>query len=79
MSVTLHAGTLQNYLIFLPNKKYFKFSTNISKLFTWKLIVYAEENIENTTTSNSNSAPALINYCPLLDIKFNENCLINMK
>ena len=38
---------------------------------------YAEENIENMTTSNSKLALALINYYPLPDIKFNGDCLIN--
>ena len=63
--------------MFLSNKKYFKFFTDTSKIFTWKSIGYAEENIENMTTSDSSFAPALINCYPLPDIKFNGNCLIN--
>ena len=62
--------------MFLPNKKDFKFF-NTSKTFTWKSMRYAEENIENMTTSNSKLALALINYYPLPDIKFNGDCLIN--
>ena len=32
------SGTLQNYLIFFSNKKYFKFFTNASKIFTGKYL-----------------------------------------
>ena len=67
-----YSGTLQNYQI-----KNINVFTSTSKIFTWKSIGYAEKKIENITTSNSNFAPALINYYQLPDIKFDENCLIN--
>ena len=51
-----YSGTLQNYQI--KNVTV----TSTSKIFTWKSIGYAEKNIENITTSNSNFAPSLINY-----------------
>ena len=58
-------------------KKYFRFLTNISKDLSWKCIELLEESIESITTSESKFAPALINYYPLTNIKFNGNCLIN--
>ena len=36
----------------------------------------SEENIENTTTSKSNSAPTFVDPHILPDINFNGNCLI---
>ena len=67
----------KNLILFVSNKKYIKFFTKTSKIFKWKPVGYAEENVSNITTSNSNFAPALINYYPLPDIKFNGNCLTN--
>ena len=37
----------------------------------------SEESIENLTTSDNSFDPALINYYPLPDAKFNGHCLIN--
>ena len=69
--------TLQNYIIYFSNKKYFWFFANTSKLSSWKYIAFSEESIENITTSDSNFAPTLINYYTLPDIKFNGHCWIN--
>ena len=37
----------------------------------------SEENIENTTKSESDIAPTFVNHHVLPDINFNGNCLIN--
>ena len=70
-------GILQNYLMFLSNKKYFRFFTNISQVLLWKSKEFLKESIENITTSDNSFGPTLINYYPLLDIKIDGHCLIN--
>ena len=37
----------------------------------------SEENIENVTKSDSNFAPTFVGHHLLIDINFNEHCLIN--
>ena len=68
------AATLQNHLIFLLNKKYFRFFTNSSKVLSWKSIGFSDKNIENATTSDRNFGPTLINYYLLPDTG---HCFIN--
>ena len=64
MSKYFSSAMLQNYLIFLSTKKYFRFFTNISQVLSWKSKQLSEENMENITTSDSNFALTLINYYP---------------
>ena len=71
------SGILQNYLMFLSNKKYFRFFTNISQVLLWKSKEFLKESIENITTSDNSFGPTLINYYPLPDIKIDGHCLIN--
>ena len=70
-------GILQNYLMFLSNKKYFRFFTNISQVLLWKSKEFLKESIENIATSDNSFGPTLINYYPLPDIKIDGHCLIN--
>ena len=44
------SGVLQNYLIFLSNKKYFRLFTNTSQVLSRKSKGFSEEIIENITT-----------------------------
>ena len=71
------SGILQNYLMFLSNKKYFRFFTNISQVLLWKSKEFLKESIENIATSDNSFGPTLINYYPLPDIKIDGHCLIN--
>ena len=71
------SGILQNYLMFLSNKKYFRFFTNISQVLLWKCKEFLKESIENIATSDNSFGPTLINYYPLPDIKIDGHCLIN--
>ena len=71
-----YSGILQNYLIFLSTKKYFRFFTNISQALSWKSKGFLEESIENIITSDSNFAATLINHYALSVVKFNGHCLI---
>ena len=64
MSKYFSSAMLQNYLIFLSTKKYFRFFTNISQVLSWKSKQLSEENMENITTSDSNFALTLISYYP---------------
>ena len=45
----------QNYLVFVPAKKYF---CDTHRIDSWKSNGMSEENIKNITKSNSNLAPA---------------------
>ena len=56
---------LQNYLIYILYKRYFRFFSNIAKALWWKSIELLEKSFENITTSDSNFASTLINYYPL--------------
>ena len=49
----------QNYLVFLPAKKYIKYFIGITRIESWKSNGMSEENIENITKSNSNCT----NFC----------------
>ena len=71
------SGILQNYLVFISAKKYFKFFSRTTQNYSRKSNGMSEESIENITTSNNNLAPTSINSSLLPDIMFNGHCLIN--
>ena len=54
-------GRFQNYLVFIPAKKYSKYSSSSTRIISWKSNGMSEENIENITISH---------------INFNGHCLI---
>ena len=62
------SGIFQNYLVFIPAKKYFSDTTRI---YSSKSTEMSEENIENITKSNSIFAPTFVNHNLLPDINFN--------
>ena len=70
------SGIFQNYLVFIPAKKYIKYFSGTTRIESWKSNGMSEENIENITTSKSNSAPTFVDHHVLPDINFNGNCLI---
>ena len=73
----LSLGIFQNYLVFIPAKKFIKYCNGITRINSWKSNGMSEENIEYITKSNSNFEPTFIDHHVLPDINFNEHCLIN--
>ena len=71
------SGTFQNYLVFIPVKKYIKYFSGTTRINSWNSYGISEENIENVTKSDSNFAPTFVDHFLLSDIDFNKNCLIN--
>ena len=63
----------QNYLIFIPAKKYTKYFSGSTWIDSWKSNGMSEENI---TKSGSNFAPIFVGHHLLPDITFNGHCLI---
>ena len=50
----------QNYLVFIPAKKYSKYPSGTTLIDSWKSNGMSEENIENTTKPDSNFAQDLL-------------------
>ena len=69
-------GIFQNYLVFIPAKKYIKYFSGTTRIASWKSNGMSEENIETITKSKSNFAPTLVDHNVLPDINFNGHCLI---
>ena len=55
-------GIFQNYLVFIPVKKYIKYFTDTIQIASWKSNEMSEENIENITKSDSNFPPTFIDH-----------------
>ena len=66
----------QNYLVFIPAKRYSKYPSGTTLIDSWKSNGMSEENIENITKSDSNFAPAFVDNPVLPDINFNGDCVI---
>ena len=66
----------QNYLVFIPTKKYIKYFTGTTRIESWKSNGMSEENIENITKSDSNFAPTFVDNHLLPDMNSNGHCLI---
>ena len=73
----LSSGIFQNYLLFIPAKKYIKYFSGTTWIDSWKFNGISEENIENKTKSESNFAPNFVDHHLLPDINLNRDCLIN--
>ena len=71
------SGIFQNYLVFLPAKKYIKYFSGTTWIGSWNFNGMSEENIENITKSDSNFAPNFVDHHLLPDKDFNGHCLIN--
>ena len=69
-------GIFQNYLVFIPAKKYIKYFSGTTRIELWKCFGMSEENIENINESDSNFVPTLVDRYLLPDIHFNGRCLI---
>ena len=66
----------QNYLLFIPAKKYIKYFSATIQIGLWKFNGISEENIENITKSDSNFVTTFADNHVLPDINFNGNCFI---
>ena len=71
-------GIFQNYLVFMPAKKYIKYFSGTTRMNLWKSNGMSEENIESITKSDSNFAPTFVDHHVLPDRNFNGHCLINV-
>ena len=60
-------GILQNYLAFIPAKKYIKYFSSTTRIESWKSYKISEENIKNKTKSNSNFLQTFVDYHLLPD------------
>ena len=69
------SGIFQNYLVFIPAKKYIKYFTGTTWIESWKSNEMSEESIENLTKSDSNFAPTFVDPHLLPDMSFNGLCL----
>ena len=70
------SGIFQNYLVFMPAKKYIKYFSGTTQIDSWKSNGMLEGNIENINKSDSNLAPKFVDHHSLPDINFNGHCLI---
>ena len=70
------SGIFQNYLVFIPTKKYIKYFCGTTWIELWKYKGMSEESIENITNSDSNFAPTSVDHFLLEDMNFNGHCLI---
>ena len=61
----------QNYLVFIPAKKYIKYFSGTTWIKSWKSNGMSEESIENITRSDSNFAPTFVDHHLLPDMNFN--------
>ena len=68
-------GMFLFYLVFIPDKKYTKYFSSTTWAELLKSNGISEESIENTTKSDSNFAPTFDHHL-LLDMNFNEHCLV---
>ena len=65
------SGKFQNYLVFIPPKKYVKYFGGTTQIDSWKSNGISDENIQNITKSDSYFAPTFVDHHLLPDINFN--------
>ena len=65
----------QNYLVFQPLHKYFKFIANTDYISSWKSKGLSAESIKPPTTSDNNLASALSYYDTKTRVKLTGSCL----
>ena len=70
------SGIFQNYLVFIPAKKYIKYFSGTTWIDLWKSNGLSEENIEKITKLLNNFASLFGDNHALSDIDINRYCLI---
>ena len=71
------SGIFQNYLVYIPVKKHFKYFSGTTQIDSQKSNGISEEYIEKITKSERNFTPTFVDHHLLPDINFNEHCLKN--
>ena len=56
------SGIFQNYLVFIPAKKYIKYFSGTARIDSWKCNGISDENIENITKSDGSFAPTFVGH-----------------
>ena len=68
------SGIFQNYLVFIPAKKYIKYFSATTQIDLWKFNEMSEDNIANITKSDRKFTPTFVDHHVLPDIDFNGHC-----
>ena len=68
------SGLFQNYLVFIPAKKYIKYFSATTQIDLWKFNEMSEDNIANITKSYRKFKPTFVDHHVLPDIDFNGHC-----
>ena len=68
------SGIFQNYLVFIPAKKYIKYFSATTQIDLWKFNEMSEDNIANITKSYRNYTSTFVDHHVLPDIDFNGHC-----
>ena len=68
----------QNYLAFIPAKKYIEYFSGTTRIISWKSNGISQEDNEYIAKSESNSSPAFVDHPLLRDRNFNRHSLINI-
>ena len=68
---------MEKNISIIPDKKYIKYFSGTTRIYSWKSNGMSEESIENITKSNSLFTQTFVNHYILPDVNFNGNCLIN--
>ena len=64
-------GIFQNYLVFIPAKKYIKYFTNTTQAESWKSNGMSGESLQYITKSDSNFKPTFADHYLLPGMNFN--------
>ena len=64
------SGIFQNYLVFMPAKKYVKYFSGTTRIDSWKSNGMSEENIKNITKLDSIFTSTFVDHYVLPDINF---------
>ena len=71
------SGIFQNYLVFIPVKKYIKYFSGTTQINFRKSNGISQENIKSITKPDSLFDPTFIYHQALPPINYNGHCLIN--
>ena len=78
MEQNIFSGIFQDYLVFIPAKKFIKYFIDTTLIDSWKSNGMSEENIENIPKSDSNFEPSYVDHYLLPDIIGHKGqCLLN--
>ena len=71
------SGVFQNYLAFIPGKKYIKYFSGTTRVDSWKSNGMSGENNKSITISGSIFASTFVDHHAFPAIDFNGHCLIS--